>query len=291
MKSTIRHSQSARRGEARRSRAIAFTLVELLVVVSIIVVLIAMLVPAVEEAFETALRAKCASNLHAVHSGTMDYGLANRGELYTTRGRQVPGSFDELGYGHAGHQRADDRKVDWPRTLSTVGLATPNKVPVQIWDGAGTNPTRMLHKPYQFWMCPTLKLFSEPVTSNKHHSLAVGYMYMGGIEVWRNPEYPDTKGIESASPVRLGEGGSSWALAADYLMKQNGKWIDQHTMVRGVPQGGNHVYMDGSAQWVTFDRLLYLHSWNPGPSRVVLWHQQDTGSYKPGAIAESSNWD
>lgn len=267
----------------------AFTLVELLVVVSIIVVLIAMLLPAMEQASALAQRAACGSNLHAVHSGTINYGLANRGELFTTRGRQVPGSFDELGYGHAGNQRPEDRKVDWPATLATAGLATATKVPVRIFDSTATNPYRLLHKPFQFWMCPSLTLISDPVTTNRYRSLVVGYQFMGGIELWKNPEHPG--GIESASPVRLGDGGSSWALASDYLMKQDGKWIDQHSMVNGVPEGANHVYMDGSAQWVAYERLRFLHSWSPGPNRVVLWHQSDTGSYSPGAIADSSNWD
>jgi prepilin-type N-terminal cleavage/methylation domain-containing protein len=62
----------------------AFTLVELLVVVSLIVVLLALLTPALDQAIEQAERVVCASNLHAHHGGLASYAFDHRRKLLKT---------------------------------------------------------------------------------------------------------------------------------------------------------------------------------------------------------------
>ncbi len=59
----------------------AFTLVELLVVVAIIGMLIALLLPAIQAAREASRRSNCASNMHQLGLGVLNFAGAHRGQL------------------------------------------------------------------------------------------------------------------------------------------------------------------------------------------------------------------
>ena len=75
-------------------------------------------------------------------------------------------------------------------------------------------------------------------------------------------------------------------LAADAVMKVDNQWgggrdsafkgMPGHRNGR-LPAGGNQLYMDGSASWVRFEKLLFLQSWDAGGSRDSYIYQDDVG--------------
>src|SRR3990172_6643298 len=63
----------------RKCECKAFTLIELLVVVAIIALLVALLIPALEQARDVAVRSACASNVHSSTVGLITYADSHNG--------------------------------------------------------------------------------------------------------------------------------------------------------------------------------------------------------------------
>ena len=70
-----------------RTNRYGFTLVELLVVITIITIMISLLLPAVQNARESARRTECMSNLRQIGLATIQW---------EDRFRRFPGGFEEL---------------------------------------------------------------------------------------------------------------------------------------------------------------------------------------------------
>jgi hypothetical protein len=131
------------------------------------------------------------------------------------------------------------------------------------------------------WTCPNRP--GLPVYESGYNQWVIGYQYFGGVTNWYNPAgtFPFPP-----SPVKLASAKPHWVLAADPVMKVNGKWgglesgrefvykdMPQH---RGsasmVPAGGNEVFVDSSVQWVKFQTMFFLHSWNL-TTRIAYFYQ------------------
>ena len=122
-------AQVAAPAERLRLGHVAFTLVELLVVVAVIAVLIALAFPALRSTIETSRRATCAGNLKTLATAVLSYAGENNGRLPYTHGNPVdiPGGpasapwFWAAG-DYIGSKYTRAQELDWSKQKTFRGL-------------------------------------------------------------------------------------------------------------------------------------------------------------------------
>jgi prepilin-type N-terminal cleavage/methylation domain-containing protein len=175
----------------------AFTLVELLVVITIIVILVAMLAPGLEKAIYAAELAVCQANQHAVGAGVTSYGMTFK--------RWYP-------YRPAVH----DPKTGYyqPRSISIpFNSAQTNRL-----EGYDDRPLYAPFVDLDMLVCPpagkvTIK-YAEPGTYiQSSYNIWAGWKYHGGARTQVNAGNQQIKQITVAPPrgmLRVGDRMSYW---------------------------------------------------------------------------------
>ncbi|MCS1412176.1 MAG: hypothetical protein M2R45_05380 [Verrucomicrobia subdivision 3 bacterium] len=217
-------------------------------VIAIIAILAGMLLPALSRAKEKGKRIKCINNLRQIGIAMTIYADDNEDKLLQARSQQVQIALNP-----------PEREA-----AASVGLTiNTNKGVAKIW----TCPNR-----------PSFPTFEAP-----YNQWVIGFQYFGGIEEWNNPAGQ----FKSRSPVKHSISRPGWALAADAVLKIDRQWgggraeafknMPPHRGRNRFPEGGNHLYMDGSASWVQFQKMYFLHSWNTSGARDAYFFQEDVG--------------
>jgi type II secretory pathway pseudopilin PulG len=231
----------------------AFTLTELLVVIGTIALLAVMLLPALAaSSTERAIRTACLNNLRQLSIAMTVYAGNNNDTLVPARQQTAAGPggpFVQI-------------------VLSPISGTTATNI--------GVLPTNTS----SIWTCPNRP--GLPSYSSTYAQWDIGYQYFGGITNWLNPAGT----FPSRSPVKLSQSQPYWALAADCVIEIPGGWGSpagpdtppeysnlppHHGSDSLVPQGGNEVFVDGSARWIPYEEMYFLTTWDVSDRKCYFY--------------------
>jgi prepilin-type N-terminal cleavage/methylation domain-containing protein len=236
------------------SRGTAFTLIELLVVIGIIAILAGMLLPALSEAKEKAVRARCLSNTRQFGMAVMMYANENRDYVpaHTVNGRwlwDVPRPTADAITNHGA-----TRSVFYcPSVRASVKEYDPE---VEWWD---YSPSRRIIG--YGWLGARLD------SSGRPDPQMASFMYPGKQFHLRITGHTNPAMAELIVDALLSRGANDFVGVPSNLTRDG---LHKNPHRKGAfPGGGNAFFLDGHGAWRTFK--LIRERYNPQDRDVRWW--------------------
>ena len=235
----------------------AFTLVELLVVISIIALLLSILMPSLQKAREQAQRLICATNLKNLGIATQTYILENNEEIYFAQYLPSPGSSMDNLYGGG---------ASWEDFLLKEVYNTVD----YFYDPSKGGFNKEFFK---YFFCSRFKPSDPAYLPYAESGYATTYAY--NYDLLRIYHYSTSPNVKPLKPINIS--GTSRCLLLTCGSKRPGTWLT----LRGVNldryagydnHGGrsNFMFLDGHVKAIDskscYDNVSYSYV---GPSRVL----------------------
>ncbi|MEX2215469.1 MAG: prepilin-type N-terminal cleavage/methylation domain-containing protein [Phycisphaeraceae bacterium] len=217
----------------------AFTLIEMLVVISLITLLIALLLPSLGSSRWNAIKTRCGVQMRQIAVAADSYSVENYGWFIPARVNQVQiaidppqqKEFDRFGY-PKDHWRCPGRDYE-----------------PQIEPGFG----------------------NQLVIGYQYYGGIKNWTNLAGTQVSKSPirrEFAKSGWVIAADTTikvdGVWGGGRPEAFGDMPSHRRNNPW----------PVGGNQAFVDGSTRWVPFQEMYVLHSWSP-TARMCFIKQED----------------
>lgn len=227
----------------------AFTIIEMLVVVSIIALIIAILMPMLGNARETAQIATCLSNQQQIVNASTNCALDFDHEFIPARRNSVQIALD----------------------TPQLELFISYDFPWERWFDPGRDYSATYEPAYSDQLVLGYQYFG---------GITQWTTARGAFKTASPVAMEQAQPGYAMSACTIFKIDGEWGGGRETAYKD----MPSHSGNEQRPTGGNQSFVDGSAYWIDFQDMTYNHTWNTGGSRKAYWYQDDLGPYGEVAI-------